>query len=592
VRHATLSAWLRTTLGDTPEWVRIVLGFAAVVVGIVLVLRPWTSLSAIVVLAVVALIVSGIGELAIARQSRLPWLTALAGVALICGGLIALAWPQISVGVLAVIVGIAMLAVGAARCAAGFRARTDARVAAIVGGLATVIFGLLVLAWPTVTLFVIAVVFGARTAMFGLGLVIDAITHRTGIAPVAAGPRSRWRRIGAAAGAALALVVALALLLVTVALHAATPAAPGAFYRATAADISGPPGTVIRTQPIAGLTPTSTGYRVLYVSTGYDGRPAAVSGVIFVPDGPAPAGGRNVVDITHGTTGVASNCAPSLVANQSTTPVANFGGAAFLDAGDVVAATDYQGLGTAGPHPYLIGAAAAMDALDIVRAAHNLPQAHASTTFVVWGHSQGGQASLFTGELAASYAPDLHLKGVAAGAPVPNLEQILKNNIASVSGRVLISYALTAWAATYRLDLASIVTPLAAPLMRQIATSCLSSPDLLGALPDALALGTTFFTHDPWTVAPWKDIISKNDPGQTKIAVPMLITQGAIDPTVAPQLTRQLVTRLCAFGQPVDFDLMPGVAHADGGSRAAPMVEAWTAARFAGTPAPSVCASG
>jgi len=84
----------------------------------------------------------------------------------------------------------------------------------------------------------------------------------------------------------------------------------------------------------------------------------------------------------------------------------------------------------------------------------------------------------------------------------------------------------------------------------------------------------------------------QNDPGQTKIAVPMLITQGAIDPTVAPQLTRQLVTRLCAFGQPVDFDLMPGVAHADGGSRAAPMVEAWTAARFAGTPAPSVCASG
>jgi len=50
-----------------------------------------------------------------------------------------------------------------------------------------------------------------------------------------------------------------------------------------------------------------------------------------------------------------------------------------------------------------------------------------------------------------------------------------------------------------------------------------------------------------------------------------------------------LVTRLCAFGQPVDFDLMPG-SPTPMAQQAAPMVEAWTA-RFAGTPAPSVCAS-
>jgi len=33
------------------------------------------------------------------------------------------------------------------------------------------------------------------------------------------------------------------------------------------------------------------------------------------------------------------------------------------------------------------------------------------------GHSQGGHASLYTGELAASYAPDLKLVSVAAAAP-------------------------------------------------------------------------------------------------------------------------------------------------------------------------------
>ena len=53
-----------------------------------------------------------------------------------------------------------------------------------------------------------------------------------------------------------------------------------------------------------------------------------------------------------------------------------------MDAGYVLAATDYQGLGTPGPHPYLVGAAEAMNALDSVRAARNLTEAGASSDFV------------------------------------------------------------------------------------------------------------------------------------------------------------------------------------------------------------------
>ncbi len=57
------------------------------------------------------------------------------------------------------------------------------------------------------------------------------------------------------------------------------------------------------------------------------------------------------------------------------------------------------------------GASEAMNALDSVRAARNLAAAHAGSDFVVWGHSQGGQASLFTEQLASVYAPELHLVG-------------------------------------------------------------------------------------------------------------------------------------------------------------------------------------
>ena len=74
---------------------------------------------------------------------------------------------------------------------------------------------------------------------------------------------------------------------------------------------------VIPLEVIDDFHPGATGYRVLYKSTGYDGDPTAVSGIIRVPDGPAPAEGRKVIAWTHGTVSVAPHCSPSLVPNYA-----------------------------------------------------------------------------------------------------------------------------------------------------------------------------------------------------------------------------------------------------------------------------------
>jgi hypothetical protein len=66
----------------------------------------------------------------------------------------------------------------------------------------------------------------------------------------------------------------------------------------------------------------------------------------------------------------------------------------FLAAGDIVVATDYPRLGTAGPHPYLIGVSEGRAVLDAVRAARLLPDARAGYRLALWGHSPGGQAAL------------------------------------------------------------------------------------------------------------------------------------------------------------------------------------------------------
>jgi acetyl esterase/lipase len=70
--------------------------------------------------------------------------------------------------------------------------------------------------------------------------------------------------------------------------------------------------------------------------------------------------------------------------------------------GYIVTATDYPGLGTAGPHPYLVGISEGRAVLDSVRSARNLTQGEAQKRFAVWGHSQGGQAVLYAAVIAKS----------------------------------------------------------------------------------------------------------------------------------------------------------------------------------------------
>jgi hypothetical protein len=99
----------------------------------------------------------------------------------------------------------------------------------------------------------------------------------------------------------------------------------------------------------------------------------AVSGSVAVPTGKPPKGGWPVITWAHGTTGVADVCAPSRdfagTPNPTGETYINGDLSAWLAAGYAVLRTDYQGLGTPGKHPYLIGKAEGRGVLDIVQAA-------------------------------------------------------------------------------------------------------------------------------------------------------------------------------------------------------------------------------
>ena len=136
-----------------------------------------------------------------------------------------------------------------------------------------------------------------------------------------------------------------------------------------------------------------------------------------------------------------------------------WGLADMLAPGYVVVATDYPGLGVPGIHPYLIGVSEGRAVLDSVRAARALPDAGASNRFAVWGHSQGGHASLYTGELAASYAPDLKLVGVAAAAPATYLAELFDADSETPTGKELTAMTIYSWSKLYNTPATTWLSP-------------------------------------------------------------------------------------------------------------------------------------
>jgi alpha-beta hydrolase superfamily lysophospholipase len=362
---------------------------------------------------------------------------------------------------------------------------------------------------------------------------------------------------------------------------------PPAFYD-TPVPAAAPPGSLVSAQPFPAVDGAAA-YRVLYVSTDIHGAKIPVSGIVYIPKAPPPPGGRNVVAWAHATTGIAPGCAPSLDGGAKFAHSVP-GLADFIAAGDIVAATDYQGMGVAGVHPYLIGRSEGTTIIDSVRAARHLPGADLSGKYVVWGHSQGAQAVLFAGQISHSYAPELDLVGVAAAAPVTDLKGELTEPFEDNAGRLLAAYVYYSWARTYDVPVTTIVYPQAVPAMNNAAAKCINTlGEGISAILAARALNPVFRSHPPQSTPPWPALFDENSPGHAPAGAPLLILQGTKDPTVEPHWTRSFVSLVCSEHETVEFLQYKGVKHLNIADKSEPDVASWISNRFAGRPAPGNC---
>jgi acetyl esterase/lipase len=359
------------------------------------------------------------------------------------------------------------------------------------------------------------------------------------------------------------------------------------FYRAPPSAAAGAPGTLVRQEVIDGAPLGATAYRVLYRSTGLDNKPVLVSGVVIVPPGDPPPGGRPIVAWAHPTSGVVPRCAPSLA-------IFLFeqiqGLRSFVRDGYVVAATDYPGLGTPGPHPYLVGTSEARAVIDFVRVAATMPGA--GKKFVVWGHSQGGHAALFTGIIGKTYAPELNLLGVAVAAPATDLAKLMNEDIDSVDGKNITAMTLWSWQRVFDAKMDKVVDPRAIPAIDQLAQECIEGPfDLRRRQLTEQPLEQYFLTtKHPSDVEPWHSLLAENSPGALPPEIAVFLAQGTDDVIIHPDVTKAYAAKLCKGGSKVHMLSMPNIGHGRAAQASTQAMLEWTRNRFAQTPAPDDCA--
>jgi pimeloyl-ACP methyl ester carboxylesterase len=386
----------------------------------------------------------------------------------------------------------------------------------------------------------------------------------------------------------LRIVCAVLMMIAGMVPVAAKPVSPlDAFYTVRTEDLAGAPGTLIRLAPIDLLSVyRAKAYRILYVSQNLKGEKIGVSGMMVVSTLPAQGATRPVVAWAHATTGIAHKCAPS----RRSDPLAIPGVKDMIARGYTVVATDYPGLGTPGPVPYLIGLGEAQAVLDSIKAVRAAPEAQAGDAFILWGHSQGGHAVLFAAGLAKTYATDLKLLGVAAAAPATNLAALLRADVNTVPGRILVAMTLLSWSRNFGFPLDGLLTQDTIEVMEHIDKSCIDS--LSGKL-DALSaeqdLGARYLNYDPGSRQPWRGLLADNNPYYGLITVPAFIAQGTDDTLVRPDVTTSFVDALCRSDKSVRYVMMPKVDHGAIAEKSAVQAVAWMEERFRGIRAGNSC---
>lgn len=319
------------------------------------------------------------------------------------------------------------------------------------------------------------------------------------------------------------------------------------------------PGTVLRYREINAkayyLFPVKgQAWQLMYRSTDHKGQPVAVVGTVLVPQN-APAQRRQLLAYNVAYDALTLRCAPSYEFVKGTALEQALIQTA-LGKGLVVVSPDYEGLKSL----WTVGVNSGHGVLDGIRAAENFSLAGldgADTPVVITGYSGGAIAANWANELYKSYAPELNIKGVAAGGVAVDLGNVARK----VDGGFWAGVYFGAVAALVNgypeVNVTGLTNDKGKAMLAKAQDMCLGQ--FLTGAPDPLVSFAYKKMRDLTTVPKLlevpavKQIIAENRLGQRVPGAPVYIYQGTVDELMPVADVDGLVARYCSQGVKVQY---------------------------------------
>ncbi|PKV76693.1 lipase family protein [Nocardia fluminea] len=298
------------------------------------------------------------------------------------------------------------------------------------------------------------------------------------------------------------------------------------------------PGDLVRTRPVfaSQLAGAAGAWQVIYVTTGSRGQLLPASAIVLIPEATAAPGKTAILMYCPPFRGLAGVCAPSQMLATGTEPD-TYAIEAALDRGWVVAIPDGQGLGVGtGPHTFLAARDGARAVLDLARAVYrganlDLPVA----PVVAWGYADGGRVTAAAGELQPWYAPEVDLRGIAAGAVVSDLVAVAAA-ISEGAGSGLGLPALIGLSRAYdQLPLRHVLSEAGVQAVAE--AQYLTGVELRERFPQPLTHWTK--GADPWNDHWWRRVLALETLGHTKPPMPLHLYHGELDLVVPVRAGRR-----------------------------------------------------
>lgn len=150
-------------------WVVALFGAALIVIGLILLFDVVTAATTLALLVAFGLFAEGIDEIFEAGRHRVRWPGYLLGALWIATGVIAVAWPDITLWALAFVVGVGFIIGGAIEAGVAISLRRVLPMWGVwlVVGALSLLAGVLCIAWPEATILVLGLLLGLRILMRG-----------------------------------------------------------------------------------------------------------------------------------------------------------------------------------------------------------------------------------------------------------------------------------------------------------------------------------------------------------------------------------------------------------------------------------------